>query len=276
MRIRTCARLVCALTLLTTPAAAQSTTEDGIRAMLRGDYQTAARILRPRADAAANPDRAAQFFLAVMFYSGLGVVRDQNRACGLFLRVSGDANPFAEQSATIAGFLREQLGTGASVLCVANETWQGGPPQAFALGPNHKVVFADTSITVTYGEQEQRTPMLVPERARFLPIRYTPLAVSSPRATSRHFFQWFGWTPDRTVNPSSWTLTWALSEVVDDQLISIAWEDNVALVRGATPPPSYDMTTVVQLRVNAKGEAELAIAGGSAPKTQVIPMKGAR
>jgi hypothetical protein len=40
------AGLLCALTLLATSAAAQSPTEDGIRATLSGDYQGAARILR--------------------------------------------------------------------------------------------------------------------------------------------------------------------------------------------------------------------------------------
>ena len=272
--MRTCAHLVCALTLLAAPAAAQSTTEDGIRALLRADYGVAASILRPLTDDASKPDRAAQFFMAVLYYSGQGVARDQDRACGLFLRVSSDANPFAEQAATIAAVLREQMG-GAAFLCVANESWQGGPPLSFALGPKHKVVFADTSITVTHGEQEQRTVMLVPERTRFLPIRYTPLAVSSPRVTTRHFFQWFGWTSDKE-NPPSWTLTWALSEVVDDQLIAIAWEDNLAIVKGASPPSSYDLARVVQLRVNANGQAEFVIAGGSSPRTQVIPLKQAR
>lgn len=61
----TCARLVCLVTLLAAPAAAQSTTEDGIRAMLRGDYRAAAGILRPLAEDAARPDPAAQFFLAI-------------------------------------------------------------------------------------------------------------------------------------------------------------------------------------------------------------------
>ena len=48
------ARLACVLTLLAAPAAAQSSTEDGIRAVLRGEYQAAVRILRPLADDAAR------------------------------------------------------------------------------------------------------------------------------------------------------------------------------------------------------------------------------
>ena len=267
---------MCALTLFAVPAAAQSTTEDGIRAMLRQDYQAAVRILRPLAADAARTDRAAQFFMAVMYYSGLGVVRDQNRACGLFLRVSGDANPFAEQSATIAAFLREQAGSAASMFCVANETWQGRAPQSFALGPQHQVVFADTSISVAYGEHEQRTPVFFPQATKFLPIRYTPLAVTKPIPTRRHFFQWFGWTPDREVNPSAWTLSWALSEVVNDVWTGMVGEDALVTITGATPPESYDFESLVQVRVNASGEAEFAVVGGGSPRRQVIPWQGRR
>jgi hypothetical protein len=273
--MRTWAHLVCGLMLVATPASAQSTTEDGIRALLRGDYQAAARILRPLAEDPAKPDRAAEFFMAVLYYSGRGVGRDQDRACGLFLRVSGDANPFAEQSATIAAQLRDQMG-GAAMLCVANETWQGGPPQSFSLGPRHHVVFADTSITVTYGDQEQRTPILLPHGTKFLPVRYTPVAVTKPAATRRHFFQWFGWTPDRQVNPSSWTLSWTLCEVVNDQWIGMMGEDALLVVKGATPPPSYDFASLVELRANATGEAELVVVGGSSPRTQVISWQGRR
>ena len=68
------ARLVCAFTLLPTSAAAQSTTEDGIRAMLRGEYQAAARILRPLADHAPQPDPVAQFFKRERVMQGKKIV----------------------------------------------------------------------------------------------------------------------------------------------------------------------------------------------------------
>ena len=270
----TCARLVCALTLLATPAAAQSTTEDGIRAMVRGDYQAAARILRPLADDAARPDPVAQFLLAILYDTGYG--GDNGRACGLFLRAATTANPFMEQSSTIGALLRDQLGGSASLMCVANEKWQGGPPQSFALGPGHRIVFADTSTTVTYGDHEQRTILLLPPGAAFLPIRYTPLAVTRPIVARRHFFEWIAWTPDTAVNPSSWTLSWSLSEVVGDQWIVITGEDKLAVVDGPTRPASYDLANLIRLRVNASGEAEFAIAGGSSPRTEVIPSRGSR
>jgi hypothetical protein len=270
----TCARLVCVLTLLATPAAAQSTTEDGIRAMLRGDYEAAARILRPLADDTARPDPAAQFLLAILYDTGHG--GDNGRACGLFLRAATPANPFREQSATIGALSRDELGGAASLMCVQDEKWQGGPPQSFVLAPGHRVVFADTSTTVTYGDQEQRTIHLLPPGAAFLPIQYTPLAVTRPIVASRHFFQWFAWTPDTTVNPSSWTLSWSLSEVVGEEWIAITGDNWLAVVSGHTRPASYDVADLVRVRVNASGEAELTISGGSSPRTEVIPSRGSR
>jgi hypothetical protein len=267
----TWARLVCVLALIATPAAEQSTTEDGLRATLRGDYRTAIRILRPLADDSARPDPVAQFLLAILYDTGHG--GDNIRACGLFLRAATPANPFMEQSSTIGTLLRDQLG---GLMCVADERWQGGPPKSFVLGPDHRIVFADTSITVTHGDQEQRTMLRLPPGAAFLPIQYTPLAVSRPNVARRHFFQWLAWTPDTTGNPSSWTLSWSLSEVVGDQWIVITGESKLAVVAGPTPPASYDAAGLVQLRVNASGEAEFSIGGVSSPRTEVIPLRGGR
>src|SRR3954470_18942750 len=142
-----CARAICLFTLLAAPAAAQSTTEDGMRAMLRGDYTTALRILRPLADDPIHADPAAQFFLAILNDTGHG--SGNTRACGVFLRAARGSGVFAAQSAALAAGIREQLGDGAGFLCVADESWQGGPPLTFNLGPEHQIVFADTSVRVS-------------------------------------------------------------------------------------------------------------------------------
>jgi hypothetical protein len=276
MRLSSCALLVCVLTLLATPAAAQSTTEDGIRAVLRGDYQAAARILKPLADDAARPDPVAQFFLAILYHTGQGVVRDESRACGLFLRAAAREQPFSEQSAALAAFMREQLGDGAALMCVADERWQGGPPQSFLLGPDHRVVIADTSITVTYKGQEQRMLQLLPAGAAFLPVRHTPLAVTRPLGVRRDFFQLFHWIPDTAANPSSWRLGWWLGEVAGDLWIGLGGEENLLVAKGSTPPALPDLARLVQLRVNANGEAEFTILGGTSPRTEVIPWHGKR
>ena len=221
----------------------------------------------------ARPDPVAQFFLAFLYDSGQGVQRDQLRACGLFASAATLANPFSEQSAAIAALLRMQAG--GPEFCVA-DSWQGGPPQSFVLGPDHRVVVADRSITVTYKGQEQRMLRRLPPGAAFLPIRHTPLAVTRPLDVRREFFQMFHWIPDTAANPSSWTLGWWLGEVAGDLWIGLAGEENLLVAKGPTPPALPDLARLVQLRVNANGEAEFAILGGTSPRTEVIPWQGKR
>jgi len=276
MRMRLGAWVAVALisTLLTTPVAAQTTTEDGIRATLRGDYKAAARILRPLADDTTQPDPVAQFFLGILYQTGQGVTADLGRACGLFLRSSSRAHAFSEQSAALATHLiQNELGDGARILCVADEHWQGGPPQSFVLGPDHRIVFADTSVTVTDGDKETRA-ILIPQDATWIRVRYTPLDVKLPVAGRRHFIQWSQWTADSTTNPSSWTLAWALSEVVGDQWNTIIWESDLSVVNSRTRPALSDMSSLVGLRTNARGEAEFAVLAGHTPRTEVIPWQG--
>ena len=70
-----------AVVLAPTSVAAQITTFDGVQALLRGDYEAAARILKPHAEGPSPPDPIAQFFLALLYDSGRGVARDQLHAC---------------------------------------------------------------------------------------------------------------------------------------------------------------------------------------------------
>src|SRR5262245_11358795 len=174
MRVGTCAPLVCAWTLFAAPVLAQSTTEDGVRAVLRGDYQAGVRILRPLADDFAHPDPVAQFFLAVLYETGKGVRRDEGRACGLFLRSASREHPFAEQSATLAAFFRDQYGDAAALICPAKETFRGGPTQTISLGPEHQITFTDTSVVFVHGEEETRTLWKWTPEAVILPVQYTP------------------------------------------------------------------------------------------------------
>jgi hypothetical protein len=269
-----CAALVWALTLVVNAVAAQETgTEAGIRAMLRGDYLGAARILRPLANDAAHPDPVAQFFLALVYDSNQ-VPGDGIHACSLFARAARQSGPFAGQAAGLAAAIREELGAGAE-MCVADEGWQGGPPQSLVLAPGHQVEFTDHSVLVTFGDREQRTDILLPPQLA-LKIVYTPLDVTRPLAARRDFVQWIGWLPENPSNPSSWTQIWVLSEVVGDRWIQIASETNKGLVKGPTRPVSSDVSRWVRLRVNAGGEAEYEIAAGSAWRTVAVPWQGQR
>jgi hypothetical protein len=261
------------LALLATPAAAQSTTEDGMRAMLAGDYPTALRILRPIADDTAHPDPVAQFFLGIL--TDTGHTANNTRACGLFLRAASRPNPFAEQSAALAAVVRDQLGDGASLFCIAEEGWQGGPPLTFNLGPEHQVIFTDRSMRVIYKDKEQLTNLIPSADVVYLPIQYVPLTVRRPAPATRHFLQSFMWQRDPADRPLSWKLYWALTEVIEDQMILNASEV-LMVVSGGAGPPSQDVSNLARIHVNANGEAEFTITGGSAPRTEVITRKEVR
>src|SRR5947208_9749657 len=92
MRMRSC--LIGVALLVASDVRAQ-TTSDGVLALVRGDYQTAARILQPLADAASQPDAMAQFFMAMLYYSGQGLPRNAVRACALYLSAATSPNPRA-------------------------------------------------------------------------------------------------------------------------------------------------------------------------------------
>lgn len=265
--------IVCALVLLATPAAAQSTTEDGVRAMLRGDYRAAFRILQPLADDTAHPDPVAQFFLAIL--TDTGHTGDNQRACGLFLRAAARPNPFAAQSAALAAVARDQLGDGARFFCFEDEGWQGGPPLTFTLAPNHQIIYTDRSIRLIYDGKEQQTNLIPSPDVVYPLIKYTPLAVRRPVAATRHFLQSFMWFRDPAERPLSWKLHWTLSEVVADQWIVNA-DEVVSVANSSAPPPSQDLSKLARIQVNANGEAELTIVGGSAPRTEVISRKEVR
>jgi len=254
------------------PVLAQSSPEDGIRAPLGGDYRAAIRILRPLADNPERPDPVAQFFVGILYEAGAGVRRDAGRACGLFLRSSASEHPFSQQAAAFAALIAQQLGEQARILCVANERWQGGPPLSVVLDSDHQIVFTDTSITVTYGDEEMRATVR-PQEGVWDQIQYTPIELKGVR---RHFLQWCRWTPDSVADPSSWTLDWGLSEVVGGQWMPIAWEKSVTTVKGSSRPESFNPAQLVHLQVNATGEVEFTVLGGPSPRTEAVQRQAKR
>jgi hypothetical protein len=274
--MRRCSLFVAGLVLIPSWAGAQTSREDGVRALLRGDYQAAARILRPLAQNTAQADPFAQFLMAILYDTGLGVERDAFRACGLFLDAAKPANPLMQQSSQLSNILLEEFGPAASQFCAGGVTWPDRPPTTFTLGPNHSVVIAETSITVAYNGTETRTrtgglPGMVPR-----PIRYTPLDVIRPVAARRHFIQFFIWLPDAPGRPSSWSLGWSLSEVVGGQYVPITGERSLVTVMGAQPPVTVDEAGLALVRVNANGEAEWVIAGSTNPRSGIVPWKDPR
>src|SRR4029453_5508576 len=81
--MRLCLAIGLLVAILPLPAFAQTSTEDGVRALVRGDYATAARILSPLAETSADADPTAQFFMGLLYAAGKGVRMDPMRASSL-------------------------------------------------------------------------------------------------------------------------------------------------------------------------------------------------
>jgi TPR repeat protein len=121
-------------------AGAQTTTADGIQALTRGDYATAARILRPLAEDAATPDPLALFFMAILYESGRGVAANSIRACGLYLKAATPTNPLLTQSLALARMIRRDHPF-LYEHCVAATArpWRNPPATLFTIGQDHCV-----------------------------------------------------------------------------------------------------------------------------------------
>ena len=112
--MRVCPILLLAAVLVSSTAVAQETRDDGLRALLLGDYLRAAQILGPLAEDPRSPDHAAQFMVAMLYDSGRGVRRNTFYACRLFMAAAANPGPFAEQASQLARRIRDETGvTGA-------------------------------------------------------------------------------------------------------------------------------------------------------------------
>jgi len=274
-------RAIALVALLRPPvASAQTTTADGVHAILRGDYQAAAAILTPLAERSPRPDPIAQFFLASLYDSGRGVpARNPLRACGLYLSAAASASPLQQLALDIADAIREPIASAAARerFCVpANvRPWGEAQPASFSLGPGQSVRLDAVSTTVVFEGVEHRTgasrsgPGIV-----YLPIQYTPLDVSRPVAVRRHFIQSFVWHRNAPSDQSTWSLAWFLDEVVGAEISSIAIDGQLITTTSTGAPPAIETSRAVRVRVNANGEAEWAVDDPANPRGGLIPWKG--
>jgi hypothetical protein len=262
-------------------AGAQTTIADGVQAILRGDYQTAVRILRPLADEdAPQPDPLAQYFMAMLYDSGQGVSRNSDRACGLYLSAAKPANPLMSESLELAQFIQAQSGPFGAHRCssASADRWRDPPSVSFTVGPGHSVTIDDRGATVLYnGTQTHTTMQMGGPGFVHLPTRHTQVDVSRPVDARRHFIQSFIWSPYRPFDPSAWTLHWVLNEVVGPDLISVdTGNQGLVTITAPEPPTSFDVDGAAGVRVAANGEAEWVIRSGPSPRSGVIPYKEPR
>src|SRR4051812_48504941 len=212
--MRTHIAIVATVVLLTRSAAdAQTTTAAGVDAYLRGDFNTAAEILKPIAERTFDRDSSAEFFMASLYESGRGVPVDPVRACAFYLRsVSQGAGPFDTQGtslwrATLKRLTRDQADDCTSSARIG--TNHGFQARTFTLAPDHWVAWNVRGATVTYKGREKHVEVGAARGSRFFPVQYTELAVGPSRSTRRHFMELFAWVPAK---PREWILTWRVFE----------------------------------------------------------------
>ena len=268
--MRACFAIFLLLWILPRPAAAQTSTEDGVRAFVRGDYASAARILSPLAESSEDSDATAQFFMAMLYASGQGVARDPLRACSLFGAAAKPSNPFMEQASAVTAIMQQQMG-GGGTLC-GRLPAIGPRPMSFVLGPQYTVDVTPSEFAVHYRGTDKTERIGTIPGSVTLPVRYTPLDVTRPAATRRHFFEQFMWWQDPR-GDSTWMLGWVLGEVVDGAYVPVLAERNVASSTSIRPPAILDFKSITRVRLNAQGEAEWQIFGGPNPRSGVIPSR---
>jgi hypothetical protein len=254
------------------PRAQTGTTADGVDALLRGDYARAAAILKPLAETVWQPDHRAEFFMAVLYESGLGVSQDRLRACALFMRASNDH--------------QSPLGTAATALVRARQrdrdafsacNWRASvgfddrfEPVTFMLDQEHWIAFDLKGTTIAYRGVEQRIDVpLVSGPVRFVSIRHAELAAGPTFSTRRHFVDMFKWLP--LAQARTWSLRWELIEVVRDALVPVTSQQLITAT-GDEPPVrgALDLESLVRLRVNDAGDPEFSVLTGATPRTAVV------
>ena len=240
---------------------AQGSTGDALVALARGDYDAAARILKPTAESDTSSDTAAQFLMATLYEAGRGVPMDRLHACALYHRASVNMEaPFGDQASRLmrAMFLAQGVEWFADCQALANLGFDHRfEPVTFDLASGHSVAWDLRGATVTYRGQTKPFPMRLGMRgAAFLPLLQTTLNSNGTPSARRHFVEVFVWQPAG----DTWTLAWHLFEIIGDELVQVTVEPAL-LKRTRRPPPSdpMDPRALVTVRTNEAGLAEWAI-----------------
>ena len=251
------------------------TTADGVDAFLRADYARAAAILKPLAETPWQPDHRAEFFMAVLYESGLGVSPDPVRACALFVRASiSHDTPLGAAAMELIRARQPTLGKDEFDTCM----WRASvgfddrfEPVTFMLDQGHWIAFDVKGATVAYQGVEKRIDVpLGPSHVRFVSIRHAELAAGATFSTRRHFVDVFKWVA--LAQAHTWSLRWDLIEVVRDQLVRVTTSLPLITATGDEPPArnAIDLESLVRLRVNDAGNPEFSVLTGTERRTTVI------
>jgi hypothetical protein len=273
--IQTHVCLVVAFLLVGPRVAAAQTTSDGVRAFLLGDYEAAARILQPLAEAVPEPDPLAQYFMAMLYDSGRGVARDMFQACGMYMRAAKSANPFMSQALTTARTMQEQSPYMVKMCALAGADDGRVPPSAsFVLGPDHRVAVDRLGVTVAYKGAHART--FIERDWLSVPVRHVALTISRPVSARRDFIQFFRWQPDNSSDRPAWMLQWMLFEVAGSDFVLVAHHGRLAALTGPQPPAVFDVDNAIRLQLGPNNEVEWIVPSDPVAGRGLIPPPGTR
>jgi hypothetical protein len=264
---------------LLTPCAvtAQTGTADGVKALFRGDYTTAVRILRRLAEDAAEPDPIAQFFMATLYDAGLVVSRNEFQACGLYLEASKRTNPLQPQALALATLIHQDYVLPRE-LCEASAAglWREPATESLTLGPDYWVRIDGSGFTIGEKGMEKTTPMALGGAGwMYLPARHTRVDIAG-RLAPRHFIELLVWMPDAlSRRPEKWALTWFVYEVVGTDVYRVPGDGLVTTVAAAEPPASFVAPDVARIEVTSAGEVRRVVHGQNA-RSILVPSAEAR
>ncbi len=180
------------------------------------------------------------------------------------------------QSSDLARLIQFEYGPMAAQLCTSASIlgWREAPSGVFTLAHDHSLTIDQTGATVVYKGTPNHTGMdMGGPGFVYLPIRLTQLATSRPVDTRRHFIEFFFWQPD-TANPPTWRLGWIVYEVVGPDFRPVTGDASLMTITAPLPPTSFEAARAGRVQLNADGEAEWEVDGGSNPRSGVIPFKG--
>ena len=255
----------------------EAITAEALTAIVREDYKRAADLLNPLMNNwARESSPAAALFLGFLYEYGLGVPQDNVRACALYSKAEATTSLLNQLAMRLRGFQIEILGPFGAGQCnlVANLGIDHRfTPASFTFDANHSVSIElansqDVVATITYRGQERQVNIGVPMGfgTVFLPFQTSTLVM--PDGTRRHFIEAAAWLASPE---AKWTLVWSLTEVSEDDAVSVA-NAELTTFDGASPRDvSVDLREFVTLHVNQLGHAEYAVVKGLDPTEAAIP-----
>lgn len=264
------ALLAAYILVIPTYTTAQTTAADGVQALIRDDYATAIRILRPLVEGRADPDPVAAFFLALAYQSG-GRRSDPIRVCGLLMKAAVPGSPLMAQAEALARQFHMNSTFARNLCSVASIRGWGEPaPTAFTLAPDHRVRVDQSGIAIDYRGSQQVT-----ERTwggagwTFLPTRLTEIETAAPGASRRYFLEWFAWVPTTPDEQPLWVLSWFASEIVGTEIVAVPGDGGVARFIGAQPPESFAVGDLARFVVVDNAQVDRVVIGEQARSVRI-------